>query len=152
MYLSVALGIAAVGFTPIRRCLWFVIIAFLLVVTILHKLDNRREDYRSACRDLVSHWKADEAVVTVSGTQEKFSQSPVRYYLRKRPLVLRSIRSVPALQKDLAKSAQGPETLHVVYRDAAYAKPILDKLLRHYTVTVRGSRRFRVEYLKLRHK
>jgi len=124
-------------------------VAACLAVTLLHRAGNRREDYRSACADIVAAWRPGDWIVAVSGTPEPFSQHPLRHYLRGRPEVLAAIVDRSTLPAAAATWPAGTR-LHVVHRIAEYARADLQQLVTSFAPVATGPARFRIQVLVLR--
>ncbi len=110
-----------------------------------HRRENLKEDFRSACREVAANWKPGDSVVSITGTFEGFSESPLDYYLRDRLEILRSMISeqrARTLRTDLV----GSRRVHVVYRDAPYSEPAMRALLAGSRVLERSPLQFRVGY------
>jgi hypothetical protein len=120
-------------------------VAGCLSITVLHKRANLREDYRSACAELIDAWRPGETVACVTGTYEGFSEATVRHYLREHPdMLARTIDGARLLQGD----AVVPEIVHVIYRDAIYAWSTMEALREKLGCVSAGPPRFRIQHLR----
>lgn len=124
---ALALGVAW-GLCEIRRAragaaLCAVLVLCLLSISVLHKTGNRREDYRSACAEIIERWRPGDRVVVITGTPQPFADAPVNHYLRSCPEIVQSITSPAALLPFPADAAnRAGARFHVVYRKATYAR------------------------------
>jgi hypothetical protein len=118
-------------------------------VAVLHKLENRKEDFRGACALLAEAWHPGDVVVSVTGTEPGFSDAPLAYYLRARPDMLASVVGERELVRRRESLAPG-SIVHVVFREAWYAYSSLDGLLAVASVECETMTDERVRYLRLR--
>ena len=142
--LIAAAGLAALRPAPLRALAAGGALAGCLGLALLHKAGNHREDFRSACAELAARWQAGEWIVPVTGTFPGFSESVVVHYLRERPDMLACVHHEKAL---LVAPPPSGEAVHVVYRDARYARERRDWLLERARVVAQGPLRFRVQYV-----
>lgn len=147
--LCAAGGLAALRRAGRRRACGAALVAGCLAISGVQKRENLREDYRSACAELAAAFRPGDAVAAVSGLPEGFSQSPLRHYLRERPRILGSIVDIGAVAAGEAELPPRGTRLHVIYRDADYARPLLQTLEARHRVLERGERRHRVQHLVL---
>lgn len=143
--LLVAHGLAKLPQRAVRYALAAFLMTGMVTLDGLHRVSNRREDYRSACAAVVEHWEPGDLVVVISGTPRGFSEATVRHYLR---------RSSPTAEpicdfKDLAGSPLPPGRMHVVFRAADYAKAQLDHLVSQRQTLDSREENFRIQWLLL---
>jgi hypothetical protein len=148
--LIIGSGLAAVPVTVVRTALAAIAIAGCVAVDLLHKQGNLREDFRTACVELVEKWRPGDVVFAVTGTYEGFSQAPVRHYLRDHPEIVATIRDAEAESERLADAVPPGVRVHVIYRDAPYARPQLERFHRQLTWLAATDDLFRVQYLLFR--
>jgi hypothetical protein len=115
----------------------------------LHKTGNRREDYRSACSELVAQWRSGDALLVISGTPEVFSQAPVRHYLRDHPEIADAILDWPAVSGAIEAALVPHQRVHVIHRQAEYSQDEIDALKAALPVVHADPRRFRMQHLLL---
>ncbi len=126
------------------------VVAGCLSMTVLQKLENRREDFRTACSLLVSRWKPGDHVLVVTGQPgEAFSQAPVRHYLRDHPPILASMRDLPDVLPRLDRAFPPGTTIHVIYRVAEYAAAARNALGSTLHLVEESPALYRVRYLRL---
>ncbi len=112
-------------------CLW---------ISLLHKADNHREDFRSAVAEVIERFEPGDRVFVATGAPEGFAESPVVYYLRDHPLVLASLATWAEVE------AHGGR-LHVVHRSARYAESEVRYLHRTRELLEQSPQRLRVRRL-----
>jgi hypothetical protein len=148
--LMMGAGISLLRPNWLRRTSVAIVVIGCTALCILHKTENLREDYRSACRELAATWKHGEHVVAVSGTPEHYSQAPLRHYLRHRPEVIASIMSVEGY---LARTRTAPseekhrDILHVIYRARWYAAADLERIRLTHRLLQEGDLRIGIQHL-----
>ena len=145
--LVIAAGLGSIPWPRSRRIVGIAAVAGCLSVTLLHRMGNAREDFRSACAELVQEWEVGDRVFTVSGTYEGYSQSTVRHYLRGQPEIVAAILDLSEYEDRLPDALPAGARVHVIYRDAYYAWPHMAKVKRGLRLVREGPRRFRVQYL-----
>ncbi len=147
--LSVGLGLGSIPWRWTRCSAGFVLLAGCAAMTVLHKLENRKEDFRDACAHVAASWRPGDAVVSVTGTEPGFSESPLLYYLRERPEIAASLVDERELLLRRGSLPRGLR-IHVVFRDAPYSRSALQGLMEVTTVDYQGPDRNRVRYLRLK--
>ena len=140
----IALGAAAIPWTRARRMLVAVVVVGALLLSLLHKTGNLREDYRSACAEIEAIWRQGDAIASISGTAEPFSSASLRHYFRVRPQMLASIVSEQDIADVVQRTRVGTSRLHVVYREADYAAAPMAQVQRSLTQVERSPNRFRI--------
>ncbi|MCA8964017.1 MAG: glycosyltransferase family 39 protein [Planctomycetes bacterium] len=142
--MAVASGLSRL---PARlHLLGYALPAATLAACLLLRQENLREDYRSACAEALAALRPGDLLVSVTGSPEPFSRAPLQHYLRALPdLEQRLVDPVQARARleDPAFTAD----LHVVYRVADYAAPLLDSLRAVGDVAQKGPVRYRVQHL-----
>jgi len=113
-----------------------------LLVTLLLRQANHREDFRSACADLSRAWTAGEPIVVVTGTPPRFSEAPVLHYLRGTPLA-DHVRTFEAFERERPVDRR----VHVIYRSAKYAESQVNELWKSRPLIEKSPNRFRVQWL-----
>lgn len=146
--LMIASGLAAPGRRSVVVVVGVTVVLGVLAVTVYQKTDNFREDFRSACRELVERWRDGDRVLVVTGTPDAFNDATVAHYLRVqgRPDILESMRRASAYFDGPVVPEVG-RRLHVIYRSAPYARPYLRRIEASHRELHRGPKRFRVRYL-----
>ena len=143
----IASGLAGLPRVSLRRIALVLVLLGSLGVTLLHKTANHREDYRSACLDVLDSWRAGDRIVTITATPESFAQGPLRHYLRERPDVLAGLIDSAALFPDPRTDLAPGTRLHVVYRDTPYASSQLEALRASLSLVEANPMRFRIQHL-----
>ena len=123
--LVMAVGLAALPGRWTGALVGGCIVVAMSALLVAHRSGNRREDYRSAVALLEQRWQPDDAIVAVSGTPELFSQALLRHYLRARPDIIASLRSVA----DWPLQGGEPRAVHLVYRVNSYADSDLRRVV-----------------------
>ncbi len=127
-----------------------VICAFALLgcasITLAQKQHNLREDYRSACAELVDSWRPGDRWTIVSGTNPTMEAGAVQHYLRGREDVLTAQTSVDDFLSTVGRGQDDAMRLHVIYRYAPYAEQQFESIESSMTPVSRGKRRFRIEH------
>jgi mannosyltransferase len=118
-------------------------------IALLHKLENRKEDFRRACALAAQTWKPGDVVVCVTGTEPGFSDAPLVYYLRERPEMLASVVGERELLERRTRLPPG-SIVHVVFRDAWYAHSSLGGLMEVGSVEFDAVTGERVRYLRIK--
>ncbi len=113
--LAIATGLTSLRPTAVRRAALAVACLGGLAVTLLHRLENQRDDYRGACNEVVRTWRPGEPVVT-TGAFPAFTAATVRHYLRDRADILTEVGGVATID-ELRRAAQLART-HVIHRHA----------------------------------
>ena len=122
----------------------------MALLTGMHRTGNRREDYRAACALVEQRWRPGDAVVAVSGTPERFSQAPLRHYLRARPDILATLREPASWPAAASAKPTGPaHAVHVVYRANSYAEADLRRVTTGRKETFATPVQFKVQYREL---
>jgi len=111
-----------------------------LGLSLLHKAENHREDFRSAVAELVERFEPGDRLFVATGAPAGFAESPVVYYLREHPDVLAAL-----VTWDEAQSFAG--RLHVVHRSARYAEAELGYLYWTRELIEKSPERFRITRL-----
>lgn len=147
--LMIAIGLDSIEIAPLRALL--VGLAFLgaMGLDLLHKSENLREDYRTACAELAQQWKPGDSVVAISGTPEVFSQAPLRHYLRDRQDILDSMHDFTQAVTAISESFAPHQRVHVVYREAPYAESGLVALKQVMQPVHEDTKRFRIQHILL---
>jgi 4-amino-4-deoxy-L-arabinose transferase-like glycosyltransferase len=140
--LLVAAGIARARPRWLSLGLATAVLGPALLVTLLLRQANHREDYRGACADLVRAWTAGDAIVVVTGTPPGFSEAPVRHYLRGTPLA-DHVRDFATFQRERPSERR----VHAIYRSAKYAESQIDVLWDSRPLIEKSPGRFRVQWL-----
>jgi uncharacterized membrane protein len=126
-----------------------VAVAGLLTLTILHKLENRREDYRAACEEILNAWQPGDLVYVVTGNPDSLAEGALRHYLTRRPVIAASIRHAAEDAPKLATVIHPGTRVHVVYRKRPYAAAHLRAFRDACDVVETGPLRFDVQRLLL---
>ncbi len=142
--LMIAMGAATIPWARTRTALVTFAVAGALLLSVWHKTGNLREDYRSACAEVEAAWKPGDLVVGISGTVEPFSSAMLRHYFRERADVLASIVSEELIADVVARTKQAGARLHVVYREADYAAPMLARVQGSLTQVDHSPNRYRI--------
>jgi hypothetical protein len=120
-----------------------VFICGLVGMSLAHKCENLREDFRSACRCVEANWRSGDRIASLTGTFDGVSESALRHYLRHRPDILSSlVRESEILGNEFVGSR-----MHVVFREAPYSWPTYKALLERWTIVHEYPMRLRVQYL-----
>src|SRR5262249_53089211 len=117
----------------ISGCLW---------VTMLQKCENRHEDYRTVCSDVIRTWHPGQAIVSVTGTYEGYSEATVRHYLRAYPEMLACTVDASRLLSD---DPIAPDDFQVIYRDANYAWSTMEAIKEKYRLVSEDPPRARIQ-------
>jgi 4-amino-4-deoxy-L-arabinose transferase-like glycosyltransferase len=145
----IAIGLDSIEIAPLRALVSFVAIGGALGLALWHKTGNRREDYRSACTELVTQWQKGDALLVVSGLPEVFSQAPVRHYLRDHPEIEGAILDMPEVSRGIRESFAPHQRVHVIHRQAEYSQDEIDALKKALRVVHVDPRRIRMQHLLL---
>jgi len=146
--LLVACGLAALTNAWPRRVAGSIALAGCLALSFVHKAGNHKEDFRTAYAEVVANWRPGDRVCSITGTVEGFSDAPLRHYLREHPQLLRSLVPERLFIDERVRLAAGTR-VHVVYRDAPYARDHLRGLEQRAQVEYAGPNRLRVQYLRV---
>ncbi len=132
---------------PLRlHVLGFVLPVATLTATLLLRQQNLREDYRSACAEALAALRPGDLLVSITGTPEPFSRAPVQHHLRELPdLDHRLVDPVTARAR--LDDPDFTANVHVIYRVADYALPLLDTLRAVGVVGHEGPVRHRIQHL-----
>ncbi|MBN2491566.1 MAG: glycosyltransferase family 39 protein [Planctomycetes bacterium] len=122
----------------------------ILAITVDQNGRNFREDFRHACGELAARWLPGDPVLVVTGTPDRFSEGAVRHYLRDRDDIRNAVVPASRFFAEPEAGSRVPGRLHVIYRDAMYARPYLRQLESVYRVVHREPMRFGVQYLLFR--
>lgn len=147
--LMIGEGIASLGWGGLRNVLAGAAVAGCLGLTLIHRAENRRDDFRAASLELEWAWKPGDVIVVITGLPPGFAESVVVHYLRDDPPLLQSLRS----PEDVLESNGAPPAgaiVHVIYRDADFSRPAMSKMLEAFPSAHRGEIRNRVQYLRLK--
>jgi mannosyltransferase len=146
--LLVAWGACSVPGRIARVGLATAILAGCAGLALVHKTSNHKEDFRSACAEVIAHWRPGDRVCSITGTIEGLSEAPLLHYLRNRPDVLQSLVHERPLASGRAQLLPGTR-VHVVYREAPYAVGYLEGVEARSRVEHAGPNRFRVQYVRV---
>ena len=148
--LVIAQGCAFVPWKGLRTFLSTGAVLGSLCLTLSHRSQNLREDFRGACTEVEQNWQAGDSVLCITGTPKPYSQAALRHYLRDRPRILESIVDLEGVRQTDDAPLDPGRRLHVVYRDAPYSRSGLEVIRTAFELDVSGVRRFRVRYLRFR--
>lgn len=109
------------------------------------RVRNLREDYRSACAELAREWRPGDRVVSITGTDELFELAPLRHYLRERPEILAACSTWERIETQLDEVLSREARLHVVYRESGYSWAERDRLACRLELVEAGPVRERIE-------
>jgi hypothetical protein len=144
--LMIGAGLATLPGTWLRRSACAYALLGCLAITLLHKRGNLLEDYRGACTDTVASWQPSDWLASISSTPDEFSQITVRHYLRDRPDILSRLIGNEEFEAKLAGGLHPGERMHVIFRDADYAKAWEPAMERRWELVQRDPMRFRLEH------
>lgn len=144
LLLMLGVGLAT-GRRRVDLVLTAVTVAMLVAVTLSHRRENLKEDYRHACAEVARNWRHGDRVASLTGTFDGFAESPIHHYLRHRQDIITSL--IP--QSQLMKLPESTGRLHLVFREAPYSWPLLAKVRQTCTVVDEQPMRLRVQYLLL---
>lgn len=143
-------GIASLSWTALRNMLAGAAVAGCLGLTLIHRAENRRDDFRAASRELERAWKPGDAIVVITGLPPGFADSVVAHYLRHSPPLLQSLRSPQEVLERNGAAIPAGAIVHVIYREADFTRPAMSSMLEAFPATHRGEIRNRVQYLRLK--
>lgn len=119
---AVIAGLVAAPHAAWRLAAVGVLVAGGCGITILQKMSNRREDYRSACDEIVARWRPGDRIVVITGTPDPFAEAPVRHYLRERPDMLQATAHLSDVLSAIPKRLPPGTRVHVVHREKLYSE------------------------------
>lgn len=125
---------------------WTVLGAALLgcsALVLLHRQGNHREDFRSACEEVVRTWRAGDRILVITGTPTGHSESTVRHYLKFDP----AMESALTAWEPWQGAGPTPHRTHVIYRSAKYAEDRMQHVRDTTRVLEESPERFRVRWL-----
>lgn len=140
VWLLAAAGLARV---PYGRIAAVALLVACALASAYENTRNLREDFRSACTEVEAAWVPGDRIVSATGTLPGFNEAPLLHYLRDRPELLRSIAAPDA-------GLPAGTRLHVLYREADYAAPVLARLEQRAELLHSGPMRLRVQHRILR--
>lgn len=146
--LLVAWGVWTLPARIARVGLATVILAGCAGLALVHKTSNHKEDFRSACAQVIATWRPGDRVCSITGTIEGLSEAPLLHYLRDRPDILQSLVHERPLASGRAQLLPGTR-VHVVYRDAPYAVAYLEGVAARSHLEHEGPNRLRVQYIRV---
>lgn len=108
-------------------------------MSVLQLSDNRREDYRSACREIAERWQTGDRLLVVCCVPRSLRFSTVDHYLRDRPEIMAS-----AIDQDDDLAGASGARLHVLWREATICRDPFDALRRARPFDEEEPARFRI--------
>lgn len=101
-------------------------VALLVAASFAHSVwlrsANHREDYRTACAELIERWRPGDRVFSATGTIDGFSEATPVHYLRAHPDVSASFVRQDGLARFLERGLEPGVRLHVIQREAEYSQ------------------------------
>ncbi|MBI3817059.1 MAG: glycosyltransferase family 39 protein [Planctomycetes bacterium] len=96
--------------------------AVFIIISVAQKLENRREDYRTGCDEILQMWNPGDRVFVITGTPDPFAEAPARHYLRARAEIVQSIEHAGTSLVKLGRDFPDGAKFHVLYREREYSK------------------------------
>lgn len=143
--LAVAMAMTMASSRALRATAAACLLLPLLLVSVLHKQGNLKEDFRTACHELAARFQTGDAITCVTGTMPGFAESPLTYYLRDRPELLAAIRPERDIVQDISGMSTGAR-LHVIHRESGYSEATFRAIADRTTPVFEGATRARVQY------
>ncbi len=141
MTLVLAVGISGLPRIA-RRVALAMVVAGFLTLSLAHKHENLRDDFRAACAEVADHWQPGDHVMALTGTFAGFSEAAIQHYCREQPDLLSALVSEQAIRENRLP----PGRLHLVFREAPYSWPLLKQLGSIGREVYAGPMRRRVQY------
>ena len=121
--IAAGLEFVSLGSRALHTALVAVVVVPLVAIGVVHKTENRREDYRGAVTEALAAAAASTQakptlLVVITGTAPGFSTGPVEFYARQRARVLDAKDFVAELEQ---RNAPPPHELFVIHRTATYS-------------------------------
>lgn len=147
--LMIGEGLASLSRTAWRRALAGAAVAGCLGLTLIHRAENRRDDFRGASREVEQAWKPGDVVVVVTGLPPGYAEAVVVHYLRKDTRLLHSLRSPEDILERTGAAIPAGTAVHVIFRDSVQSRPAMHAILEAYPAAYLGETRMRVQYSRL---
>ena len=124
-------------------------LAPLVAIAVVHKTENRREDYRTAVNEALAASSLEGRdrpwIVVATGTSAGFSAGAAKFYARERARVLDAKDFNAGID---AGRASPPDEVFVIHRAAIYARGDLMRVTSRYDKVDAGPTRFRIKLLR----
>ena len=136
-------GLASLRPRLLARAAGGLLLCGALSMCVLQLAQNRREDYRSACREIAARWQPGDRLLVVCCVPRPYVMATVEHYLRDRPAVLGSALD---LERYLAGGEPVPSgtRIHVIWREATICWQPFDDLRRTHRFLEQAPPRFRI--------
>jgi hypothetical protein len=139
----IACGLSSLRPPWLARASGGILLACALALSVLQLAENRREDYRSACREIEERWQPGDRLLVICCVPKPYVLATVDHYLRERPDILES-----ALDADAYLAGREPlpagTRIHVIWREATICWQPFDDLRRTHRFVEESPPRFRI--------
>jgi 4-amino-4-deoxy-L-arabinose transferase-like glycosyltransferase len=146
MIACIAAGLVSVRPSWLGRAACAALLGCALILCALQLSENRREDYRDACREIVDRWRSGDHLLVVCCVPKPYVLATVDHYLRDRPDILASVVDTDRYLSGAERLPSGSR-LHVLWREATICWQPFDELRRTHTFVEEAEPRFRIHRL-----
>ncbi len=143
MIACVAGGIATLPPAWLGRAAGSVLLAAALATTVLQLAGNRREDYRTACAEIVERWQSGDRLLVIACVPRPYVRATVEHYLRDRPDILGATIDAEAYLDGGDRPPSGTR-LHVLWRSATICWEPFGRLRSTHVFEEESEARFRI--------
>lgn len=132
--LAIAGGIAALRPRPLVAPAFAVLFVGCLALTLSHRRENLREDYRAALVDVRARLAPGDRILSVAALPAPWDEAVLRHYLRDEPEVLASLWPAAEWSGDPRAPFATPGDLHVLHRRRDYSENLMNTVRRRATL------------------
>jgi mannosyltransferase len=140
----VTAGLLALPPRSVGRVAVLVLTLALAATTVLQLAGNRREDYRSAAREIAECWQEGDRLLLLVCVPAAHQGAALEHHLRDRPDILASRLDAEAYLEGSHRPPSGTR-LHVVWREATLCWEPMQRFETTHSIVERSPARFRIQ-------
>jgi hypothetical protein len=142
----IASGLFALRPAWLARTLGSALFACALAMCLLQLSENRREDYRSVCREIAEQFRPGDRLLAIVCVPRLCRLATIDHYFRDRPDILTSVLDTDRYLSGAEHVPPGT-VIHVIWREASLCFEPFDRLRRTHVFVEEVPARFRIHRL-----
>lgn len=139
----ITLGLFSIRPVNLGRCAAGTLIVCAGSMSVLQLSENRREDYRSATREICERWRDGDRLLLLVCVPDVYVSATVEHYLRDRPDILAARIDTEDYLAGRNRPPAGTR-IHVIWREATLCSAPMARLAASHTFLESSLPRFRI--------